>query len=293
MELTNFSFYYINTIDDEAVGALAYRSKGDSFLGSFIRDFDIHIVVVYEKEVNGPPVQQCLLRGERCQITNLNMEQFQQRLIRGNDELLLKCIQKGELIKDSGGKLAALKSDFSRCHGAIKDQMLFVSYARFLKKYLDAKQYVKESRIMDAYLHVLEGLYHWAELELIERGIQPGAELLDQVTGLNTPVRKLYDELTLSKETVGQRVELVLLACEFSVASKMGACTGLLLDVLKSRRKPWSIEDLMEHPALSLVREELPLVMRKLVYRNFVMEVAGGRDMFKLGCEPIRYYTDA
>ena len=80
---------------------------------------------------------------------------------------------------------------------------------------------LKEERGLDAYHTLLEGLHHWGQLELIERGIHPESAVWEQITGLNTPVRKLYEELTVSTETLGQRVELALLAYEFSMISKL------------------------------------------------------------------------
>lgn len=292
MELTNFSFYYRNSVDEEAVGAIAYRNSSHTFAGSPIYEFDMSIVVIYEREVDEPVVQHTLMSGERCQLLSVGMDALQQVLISGQDGILLRCFLDGEIINDHDGRLAVLRSDFLCFAGSLREQQLFIRFSQFLRKYVDTKVHMKDGRVLDAYQSILEGLHHWAAIELIERGIHPEAAVFEQITGLNTPVRKLYEELTISTETLGQRVELVLLACEFSMTSKLADCSAVLLRILRSRRMPWTVQELMQHPELEPVSNELPLVLRKLVYRKLVKETPSWKETKLYGCEHIRYSTD-
>lgn len=76
----------------------------------------------------------------------------------------------------------------------------------------------------------------------------------------------------MSTETLDQRVELILLACEFALMSKMSDCCGLLLNILGSRKESWSIKELLQHSGLSQLEAELPLVLRKLVSRSLIRD---------------------
>ncbi|MNC50146.1 hypothetical protein D3C75_993700 [compost metagenome] len=69
-------------------------------------------------------------------------------------------------------------------------------------------------------------------------------------------------------------MELILLACEFSIMSKMSDCCTILLNILGSRKEPWSIKELLQHSGLSQLGAELPLVLRKLVSRSQIREIA-------------------
>lgn len=291
MELTNFSLYYKNSIDEKALGAIAFSRRTDSFRGFHIHDFDTNMVVVYEEKQLEPTVRHYKIWGERCQTVSVGLEDMERKLVEG-DDLLLKCLLEGDIIKDSNGRLAQLRGDFLRFEGPVKEEKLFKAFARFLQNYLEAKAHMRQDHFLDAYQSIMAGLHHWAEIELVERGIHPESVVWDQITGLNTPVRKLYEELTESKETLGQRIELVLIACEFSISSKMADCTILLLRILRSRKQPWTIQELMEHPMLEKVRYELPLVLRKLVYRSLVKEVGYLKESGKFGCEQIRYSAE-
>lgn len=291
MELTNFSLYYKNSIDEKALGAFAFSRRNDSFRGFHIHDFDMNMVVVYEEKQLEPSVRHYIIRGERCQTVSVGLEDMERKLVEG-DDLLLKCLLEGDIIKDSNGCLARLRGDFLRFEGPAKEEKLFKAFARFLQNYLEAKAHVRQGHFLDAYQSIMACLHHWAEIELVERGIHPESVVWDQITGLNTPVRKLYEELTESRETLAQRIELVLLACEFYISSKMADCTVVLLRILRSRKQPWTIQELMEHPLLENVQDELPLVLRKLVYRSLVKEIGYLKESGKFGCEQIRYCAE-
>ncbi|MOA14873.1 hypothetical protein D3C78_1350010 [compost metagenome] len=83
----------------------------------------------------------------------------------------------------------------------------------------------------------------------------------------------MFEELTDSKETLEQRIQLVLLASEFSVMSKMEDCCSFLLNILGSRKSAWSIQELVDMPELIHIKAELPMMLRRLVYRTLVTEV--------------------
>lgn len=162
--------------------------------------------------------------------------------------------------------------------GPLRERVLFMEFARFLHMYVKSKRYLEANCTMDAYNCVLIALYHWARIEVSEAGFFPDPAVWEQVKSLNTPVHKLYEELTVSTETLDQRVELILLACEFALMSKMSDCCGLLLNILGSRKESWSIKELLQHSGLSQLEAELPLVLRKLVSRSLIREITSWAD---------------
>jgi hypothetical protein len=56
--------------------------------------------------------------------------------------------------------------------------------------------------------------------------------------------------------------------------SKMKSCCRLLLDIIESREEPWSVGELMARPELKALRLDLSLLLRKLVTRGLIREVA-------------------
>jgi hypothetical protein len=153
-----------------------------------------------------------------------------------------------------------------------------MEFSLFLSKFLQSKEYLADGHYLDAYSNILEALQHWARIVIIEEGNHPELMVWRQVRSINPGVYKLYEELTLSSETLRQRVELVILACDFSVMSKMKSCCKLLLCILERRSTPWRIDEIQSHIDLQHLRINVSLLLNKLVKKALVREVAVAMD---------------
>lgn len=271
MKLSNLYIQYKEVLDEDTLGAIVCQQHDHNKQGSPFHDYDILILVVQASEQSR--VDHVTIGGKVCQVFHVSLRLFRRWLIEGEKCNLVKCLLEGDIIIDTEGVLANLSLEFEEFKQPLRDQVMFLEFSRFLWLYLESKRYMSEGYIMDAYHSVIQSLHHWARIELIERGIRPQDKVWEQVRGLSTAVHKLYEELTVSKETLKQRVELVLLGCEFSVLSKMAECSVLLISVIGSREKPWSVRELLQHPELEIISEELPLVLRMLVSRSIIKEV--------------------
>ncbi|WP_397332581.1 nucleotidyltransferase-like protein [Paenibacillus sp. JSM ZJ436] len=291
VELANFSLYYRYSVNENALGAVAYRNRDSAFCGSLVHDFELNLLVVYEVEWDEPAVQHIQGLDKSFQLISVSLQELQEGLMNGEDSMIIRCLLNGDLIKDTDGRISQLRRDFLRFSGSLKEQKQFIGFARFLRHYVDTKTHLRHKNMLDAYQSITESLRYWACIELIDRDIHPEFAIWEQVSGLNTPVRKLYEELTLSSETLLQRIELVLLACEFSVLSRMADYSAPLVRILRSRKLPWTIQELMLHPAMEPVLDDLPLMIRKLSYRSIIHEEAGWKESLRPGWDHIRYYA--
>ena len=278
-------FYYGNTVDEDAVGAIAYRNSDKRQQGLLVYDFEVNIVVVYDGTPDEPPIQHSIVGGERCQVISIGLDDLHRELLSGTHKVLIKCFLEGDIIKTT--KIACpicavISSGLLNRSGS---KIVYWICPLLTKVY--GCQDALEGRAWPGCYPLLEGLHHWGQLELIERGIHPESAVWEQITGLNTPVRKLYEELTVSTETLGQRVELALLAYEFSMISKLESSAARCS---RPRQKP--AEPGRYLFSLSWHLQPLPIVMRKLVYQSLVKEVPMWRGVRSYGTEAIRYYTD-
>ncbi|MFB5270003.1 nucleotidyltransferase-like protein [Paenibacillus enshidis] len=272
MQLTSLDLLSVDLLEKDAIGAIAYRKSGNHFVGSIIHDFEAFILIVCESDTPERPLKHVKIGELRCQILCASLSCIWYWLIDGEQYDLVYYLLEGDIIWEAGNKIQLLRQEIREFDGQMREQKLFHEFARFLKDYVNAKRYLKEGSVLDAYHSVLKALQHWASIEVIERGIMPSQNVLNQVRSMDKSVYKLYEELIISTETVEQRIELVLLACEFSVMSKMADCSALLFKILRSRSEPWSMHELLNHPELKHVQFELPLVLRKLVYRSYIKE---------------------
>jgi hypothetical protein len=208
----------------------------------------------------------------------------------GENRNAVQWLMQGDIMLDRGDQLKSLRKEMSDFAKLLREQRLFTEFSLFYRKYLLAKQYVQSGHHLDAYCNILEALAHWAHIAVIEEGAQPEVMVWEQVKQYNLGIYKLYEELTLSTETMGQRVKLVLLACEFSVMSKMKQCCALLLRIIQSRQEPWTASELCDHPLLSGLHAETSLMLRKLAERSFIREVMDPQqNVSTAACRELRY----
>ncbi|MNQ75940.1 hypothetical protein D3C85_907530 [compost metagenome] len=192
----------------------------------------------------------------------------------GVNRNILHWLLKGEILLDHNTYLEGLRHRILEFPGDLRDHKLLIEFSYFLRKYLQSKEYILDDHILDAYNNILEALHHWARIVIVEDGYHPEITVWRQIRAINPGVYKLYEELTMSKETLKQRVQLVLLACEFSVMSKMEHCCEAFIQILRESEQPLSSDELQKHSRLVEVKSELPLLLNKLVKKGLIKEVA-------------------
>lgn len=193
---------------------------------------------------------------------------------------------------DRDGYLSSVRERLLQFPASMREQKQFAEFTGFLRTYLQAKQDLLDGNLLDAYSHVLTALHHWAHIVLIEEGRHPELTVWKQLKRVHPGIYKLYEELTVSPETLEQRVQLVMLGCEFSVMSKMKTSCALLFNILGSREEPWSIAELQSHSTLNILHGDLSLVLQKLVKREYIREVAVMNEAGDIGALELRYMNN-
>ncbi|WP_261304492.1 nucleotidyltransferase-like protein [Paenibacillus andongensis] len=210
----------------------------------------------------------------RIQERWVDPSSIEQWIRQGINRNILHWLLKGEILLDQNTYLEGLRHRILEFPGDLREHKLLVEFSHFLRKYLQSKEYILDEHLLDAYNNILEALHHWARIVIIEDGYHPEITVWRQIRAINPGVYKLYEELTMSKETLKQRVQLVLLACEFSVMSKMERCCKAFIQILRENEQPLSTDELQQHSQLVELRSELPLLLNKLVKKGLIKEVA-------------------
>ena len=210
----------------------------------------------------------------RIQERWVDPSSIEQWIRHGVNRNILHWLLKGEILLDQNTYLEGLRHRILEFPEDLREHKLLVEFSHFLRKYLQSKEYILDEHLLDAYNNILEALHHWARIVIIEDGYHPEITVWRQIRAINPGVYKLYEELTMSKETLKQRVQLVLLACEFSVMSKMERCCEAFIQILRENEQPLSTDELQQHSQLVELRAELPLLLNKLVKKGLIKEVA-------------------
>jgi len=254
------------------LGAVAcYRPSGH-FHGALLQDFDVLVFLIFETLSEEIQLHHRVEDGIHYQLLSLHAEELKRWIVTGEHRSLVHYFLQGEVVDDMTGQILHLRQQVERFGQPFQEQRLFFEFSRFLHNYVEAKRHLTEGHEMDAYYSTLKSLHHWACIELVQKSVYPEKTIWNQVRVHSGQVYKLYEQLAFSQETLRERVELVLLACEFSVMSKMAECSQLLIRVLRSRRMAWTMGELSLHPDLHYVKTDLPMVVRKLVYRSLIKQ---------------------
>jgi len=231
------------------------------------------LLAVYDEEPGRRKTEYGMCERTRVEICRISLDKLHQGIVSGDNPRLVQWLMQGTILLDRSGALAALLRKCSEWPPLLREQKLLCEFSRFLQTYLQAKQDLHNGQILDAYANILASLHHWAHIALVESGMHPELTVWEQMRRVNPGIYKLYEELTTSAESVEQRVQLVLLACEFSVMTKMKSSCALLVRLLASRPVPWTVAELQRHPDLAGFPADLPLLLQKLAHRGVVREM--------------------
>ncbi|HEX7056733.1 MAG TPA: nucleotidyltransferase-like protein [Bacilli bacterium] len=257
--------------NENICGVLAI--KANHSLSPLTGGFDLLILAIYKDTSQAETTFHYIKDDVRIQEKRMDSQHFADAVLAGTDRSLVQWVLQGEIVFEKDSYLAELKRKLSDFPRMMREQKILIEFSRFLRSYLQSKQDLHDNQVLDSYANILEALTHWARIAIIEHGQHPEVTVWDQLREINPGIYKLYEELTTSLESVEQRVQLVLLACEFSVMSKMSQWCALLLRILRSRKKSWAIHELYGHANLKNLHLDLGLLLRKLVARNLVKEV--------------------
>ncbi|RAP73863.1 nucleotidyltransferase-like protein [Paenibacillus montanisoli] len=233
------------------------------------------LVLVISKEIE--PVrgtEHVQIGGDRIQIRSVTPAMLEQWTTGCENRSIIQWLVRGEILLDRDNYLLNLRESLLAFPSPMRGQKQLVEFSHFIRSYQQAKQDLQDNNLLDAYSNVLTALHHWAHIAFIEEGVHPELTVWRQMRRFNPGIYKLYEELTSSPESLEKRVQLVLLACEFSVMNKMKSSCGLLFSILESREEPWSVMELQNHPCLMDLHMDLSLLLQKLVKRGYIREVA-------------------
>nr|WP_237691100.1 nucleotidyltransferase-like protein [Paenibacillus caui] len=264
-------------MDRCAFGAIGYRQTADGFHETLMHDFEFLILVVCRQTDESPRVEHFENGLVRYQIIYITSSDLRRWIVLGENSDILKCFLEGDIIWDQREELKQLRGQIVDFEQSVRAKRKFKEFAKFLKHYLEAKRLHQSRLFLDGYTAVIRALQHLGHLEVLDRGMRSEDGIWEQLHSLNTPAYKLYEEMSSSAETLEQRLELALLAFEFSATSMMSDCCLPLLHILRSRKEPWSLQELMHKGELHELKEELPLVLRMLVYRSLVKQTTASK----------------
>ncbi|MFB9326466.1 nucleotidyltransferase-like protein [Paenibacillus aurantiacus] len=239
-----------------------------------IDGLDVMMLVVSSRCDLHRQTEHVRMNDKHILIRRISPSTLEQWIASGETRSMIQWLVRGEILMDRDNYLLHIRQRVLAFPIEMRESKQIVEFGCFMRKYYQAKQELQDDNLLDSYSNVLAALHHWAHIVLIEAGIHPELTVWKQTRRFNPGIYKLYEQLINSNETLEQRIQLVLLACEFSIMSLMKSCCKMLFDVMAEREEPWSMMELQLHPSLDGLQLDLSLLIQKLVKRGYIDEVA-------------------
>lgn len=266
--------WYYRDLFGRETGVIALLLVADPYsYQPFINAMDRLVLVVQENVDPSEETEHWLRDDVRIQVRRVTPETLERWVVSGERSGVQWLVQ-GEVLADDTGYLEDLRRRLDEWPILLREQKLLVEFSGFVRTYMLGKQDLQNGQVLDAYSHVLASLHYWAHIALVEEGMHPELTVWEQMRRVNPGIYKLFEELTASSETLEKRVQLVLLACEFSILTKMRSSCALLIHLIGSRDEPWSVSELTLDYRLKGLPLDLSLLLQKLVQRGLIREIA-------------------
>jgi len=276
-------------LEPRASGALFVKRDPSRHVDPIHLDqFDALVLVVTDHEEPVNHISHYIEDSLRVQERWIHKAALRTWILNGDNRSVIRWVLGGDILFDRDGFLRELRQTLTELPPEFREQKVLIEFSRFLRCYMQSRDQLRKGHIFDAHINIVRALEHWGHIAIIESGGHPETTVWAQVRDINLGIYKLYEELMFSEEPMEKRVELMLIACEFAVISKMKTFCRLLFRVLQSREEPWSAVELKEHPLLKEMRLDLALVLQKLAARQLIREVSF-RAVENGGAREIRY----
>jgi len=199
-------------------------------------------------------------------------KQLREWILLGNNRRIFEWIYNGRVVFDRNDFIHDLKNKLKEFPVQERKKKMALEFSKLIKRYMDGKAFFENKHYLDAYNDVVHSLHHLARLAVIENGFHPEVTVWSQVKQIEPAIYKLYIELVNSDEDIEKRLELLFLASEFLIHSRMKTSVQHILEVLEGKEY-WTFNELMEQEELLIYSVDLGMLLEYLIEKHLIEEV--------------------
>ncbi len=231
--------------------------------------FDV-ILLIIVKEADQPLfIKHYTFEEKKAAMHVVSEDQLEEWLLLGTNRKIFEWLYHAKIIFDRNEYVANLKTELQEFPFNGRKVKMGLEFAKLIRRFVDGKTLFENKQYIDAYNHVVHSLHHLARLAVIENGLHPELTVWHQVKQIEPEIYKLYEELVNSEETLEQRLELLFLASEFMIHSRMAIGSAHLIDVLSSK-ECWMYNDMMNEKELKPYSVDMPVLLEYLIDKHLV-----------------------
>ncbi|AZV41398.1 nucleotidyltransferase-like protein [Peribacillus asahii] len=253
------------------LGILLIEKSEDA---SLITDtFDYILFVIVNEAEDSVFVKHYMYKEKKAALHVVQEEQLKKWLLLGTNRKVVNWIQEGKILFDRNEYLKQLKTEIREFPFYGRKLKKGLEFAKLIRRYTDGRALFENGHFLDAFNHIVHSLHHLARLEVIEQGFYPEATVWNQVKLIEPEIYKLYKELVSSEETLEKRLELLFLASEFLIHSRISIGSQHLFEIMETKEEPWTIAELMNHPELIHYTVDLSVLVEYLIEKHVIQSV--------------------
>lgn len=232
--------------------------------------FDYVLLVVTRQSDVDVFVKHYVFEDKKAALYVVKEAKLNEWLLLGNNRKVMDWVISGKAVFDRNEYITDLKSEFNEFPKSERKLKIGIEFSKLIRRYIDGKDFFESKHYLDAYNHIVHALHHLGRLSLIEQGFHPEVTVWHQLKQMDPQIYKLYQELVESEESIEKRLELLFLATDFLISSKVKVGASYLMEVLSEKREPWAYNDILGHPKLELYSIDLGVLLEFLVEKQLV-----------------------
>lgn len=252
--------------------------------------FDVIILLVKHDMTHSWDIHHYMIENQSISFHSLTIEKIYHTLMIGNHRRLFDWIVNGEIVFDRNESLRKIKERIDTFPEGDRQKKLTIQFSKLLRRFEEGKTFFREGHFFDSYNHMMHALHHLARLSVVNQGIYSEFVVWEQVKKIDPPIYKLYQELFYSNESVEKRIELLLLATELAIQSKIEIGTQHFFQVFRKMNQPLTMTELMQIEEFSTYQVDLELLVRHLVEKRKLK--VEEREVGSSGYKQFIYYAD-
>ncbi|GEK34626.1 nucleotidyltransferase-like protein [Kurthia sibirica] len=253
--------------DPNTLGAILVEKVDE--LSPTTDNFD-SVLLLLVKEAELPIFTKHYTYNNRITAMHIITEaQLRKWLLLATNKKLVDWLYNGRVVFDRNEFVSTLRKELKDNPYYGRSIKMGIEFSKLLRRYQEGRVSFEQKNFFDAYHHMSESLLHLARLSIIEEGNYPELMVWNQVRYFNAEVYRLNEEFIMSSESIEQRLELVFLATEFMLNSKMEECSVHILRVMEEQTN-WSIQQLHEQEELKNYSINLEVFIEYLVDKGYI-----------------------
>lgn len=233
-------------------------------------NFDVVLLIIVSNNEKPWLVKHYEFEDKRAAMHVVSEQQVQDWLLTGSHRRLVAWLVNGKIIFDRNEYISGLKERIRDFPAEERTRKIGVEFAKLIRRYMDGKELFASKQYMDAYNFILHALHHLARLSVIEHGFHPEITVWNQVKHIEPEIFKLYTELLTGEDPLDKRLELLLLANDFSLSSKSFNATLHIRKVMNEREGVWTYQELLEDDQLKEYGIDLGALLEYMVEKELV-----------------------